>query len=418
MAKRVVLINPVTKQIDKIYNSAKEAGDDLGINRDSIYGCLNHKVHHIFHYILKYENDASISNIKKWSDRVAWSSDGMRKCPMCQNWFNVEDIPKDYCKPCGIISRNNYSATSNGFFKQMIGLMNSRSKGQKDKIKRVCELTYDDILEIYNNQEGKCYYSGIKLEIKRLSNWQCSPERLNQSNGYTKDNTKLICLEFNIGQRQWTPEKIKKIKLLIESKVDMNELSNIIENAKFIKKGDTMRKQTIANDNIIYYQCAKCLVFLSDDKYTYSNNNGKPRLSSYCIDCQKIHREEYNGSLRGFILRKLGNAKLAGRRKSDKRNNTCKEFNLTFDDICNMIIKQNGRCYYSGIPLIYKPNSDWMCSIERIDNKLGYTNENCVLVCVEFNSSDHTQLTTNKICGSSQWSKEKFNYFLKHLNDQ
>lgn len=81
-----------------------------------------------------------------------------------------------------------------------------------------------------------------------------------------------------------------------------------------------------------------------------------------------------------------------------------------------MIIKQKGRCYYSDVPLVFKRNSDWMYSIERIDNKLGHIKENCVLVCIEFNSTDQSQLAVNEIHGSSQWSKEKFKYLLEHIN--
>eukprot|EP01083_Nonionella_stella_P086738 241139_1 len=89
------------------------------------------------------------------------------------------------------------------------------------------------------------------------------------------------------------------------------------------------------------------------------------------------------------------------------------ECTITHDDIYDILEKQMCRCKYSEIPMVFKPNTDWMCSLERVDNMKGYTKENCVLICWEFNSTDRTIHTTNPVFGSSQWSEEKFRYFYK-----
>jgi hypothetical protein len=56
--------------------------------------------------------------------------------------------------------------------------------------------------------------------------------------------------------------------------------------------------------------------------------------------------------------------------------------------------QQDGRCYYSNIPMQYKKN-EWKVSIERLDNTKGYIKGNVVLCCLEFNS--RSQWTNNKI---------------------
>jgi hypothetical protein len=56
-----------------------------------------------------------------------------------------------------------------------------------------------------------------------------------------------------------------------------------------------------------------------------------------------------------------------------------------------------------------------MASLERLDSKKGYTIENTVLICVEFNSSDRSSISTTST-GSGQWSKEKFDHLMKNFN--
>jgi hypothetical protein len=64
-------------------------------------------------------------------------------------------------------------------------------------------------------------------------------------------------------------------------------------------------------------------------------------------------------------------------------------------DLGFKLIQQRGRCAISNVPLVFEQNADWRCSLERINNKEGYTPENTVLVCLEFNSS-------------TQWNIHKF----------
>ena len=52
-------------------------------------------------------------------------------------------------------------------------------------------------------------------------------------------------------------------------------------------------------------------------------------------------------------------------------------FDVTFDDLRDLFVKQNAKCFYSGLPFDF---SDPMgtISIDRVDNSLGYTKENVV----------------------------------------
>ena len=58
---------------------------------------------------------------------------------------------------------------------------------------------------------------------------------------------------------------------------------------------------------------------------------------------------------------------------------------LTIEMLHHFWDKQNGLCYYSGIPMIIGRKKDWQVSLERLDPNGKYNEHNCALVCLEFN---------------------------------
>ena len=69
-----------------------------------------------------------------------------------------------------------------------------------------------------------------------------------------------------------------------------------------------------------------------------------------------------------------------------KKSGIYKEIFLAiYDKICEHRL----RCEYSNIPMSLKQCFDWSLSIERLDNDIGYTRENILLVCAEFNTPLH-----------------------------
>ena len=67
------------------------------------------------------------------------------------------------------------------------------------------DLSPEFLLELYNKQEGKCYYTGIKM----LMNQSCNPhllslDRINSTLGYTKNNVVFCCFHVNIMKRDLT----------------------------------------------------------------------------------------------------------------------------------------------------------------------------------------------------------------------
>jgi len=65
-------------------------------------------------------------------------------------------------------------------------------------------LTVDDINEIFDNQEGLCYWFNVPLIPSNYSKHPQQPslDRLNRNKGYTKDNVVLTCYSANIGRNE------------------------------------------------------------------------------------------------------------------------------------------------------------------------------------------------------------------------
>ncbi len=79
------------------------------------------------------------------------------------------------------------------------------------------------------------------------------------------------------------------------------------------------------------------------------------------------------------------------------------EFTITEEWYLQQIKRQNCRCAISGVPLVFKSHRQWQASIEQLNELLGYTPKNCVLICLDFQTSP-------------QWTNDVFRNVMEHLN--
>jgi hypothetical protein len=141
-------------------------------------------------------------------------------------------------------------------------------------------------------------------------------------------------------------------------------------------------------------------------------------MTAGCKSCCSIKSKEANATPRGQMRQLVCNARSRTKNRKTKKTTIKREtdFDIDFDYLVSLYHKQNGRCFYSNIPLNfgkYKDN-DWITSLERINSLKGYTKDNVCLIAFEFNTTDYTCMSANEtIEGSSSWSKEKFEYFKK-----
>ncbi len=268
--RKIVLIDPKTQAIEKIYNDKNEIIVDLNLNPetalDLLQQCLNHANNTCNGFILKYLEDATEDNIKLYSSKHNFALDGTRRCPRCKSWEDIIIFKSGYCSPCRKEVINEQNSSYNSFFAGMAQhiKISANTRLQRGRIDAgICTIDEQFLKELYELQAGLCYYSGLEMEISPKSNWQASPERLDNTIGYTKENTRLVCLEFNVGHNQWNKSKINSLKILCDEDTNIEELEKKIEDAKKIgtKAKPGFHKGRKIKNNIKYYKCCKCNKF-------------------------------------------------------------------------------------------------------------------------------------------------------------
>ena len=102
------------------------------------------------------------------------------------------------CKSCRTDQANLVRNSSPRDFlrKALVGLRSSRSKQGFE-----FTLTLDELVDIYNQQEGICALSGVLMTRHRDGSGErptnCSIDRINPTRGYTKRNIQLVCWQVN-----------------------------------------------------------------------------------------------------------------------------------------------------------------------------------------------------------------------------
>lgn len=90
-----------------------------------------------------------------------------------------------------------------------IAYSQGRNKVSGRPVKEVT-ISAQDIIDMYNEQGGKCYWSGLSLDssFNKIKHhpFAISPERLDNALPYSKDNVRLCRRMFNLGRMAF-PEK-------------------------------------------------------------------------------------------------------------------------------------------------------------------------------------------------------------------
>eukprot|EP01084_Bolivina_argentea_P170481 295414_1 len=205
------------------------------------------------------------------------------------------------------------------------------------------------LVQLYIKQNGYCPYGRMKLNLHNQCNWQASLERINTNFGYLMNNVMLIAYEFN-HRVQWNQSKISQVEHLVHTSPIITP--DDIKTAMVAPKRRSKRVKQQIIDGYLNYYCYGHMMWMPTDLFSSGSRT----------QCKKCSAD--NKTLRSFLLHMLSNAK--GRAASKRNSGTARgEFNLTLDDICEILDNQNYCCAYSGIPLVFKPHRAWICSIER-----------------------------------------------------
>ena len=126
-----------------------------------------------------------------------------KKCTVCENEFFVTNNEQSNRKTCSYKCSKIHKRIQNPlewFIRGKIHRVRSNAKSRGIKF----NLNWIDVLNLYNKQNGLCYYTGIKMEIKfEKDKFRCcSPfllsfDRINSNKPYCIDNIVLCCYSIN-----------------------------------------------------------------------------------------------------------------------------------------------------------------------------------------------------------------------------
>ena len=160
-----------------------------------------------------------------------------RLCSLCKKEVLLSEIvcSSNYCKQCRSQKTSRRAATLSGFMRKLYHHMKDRHEFLKQKGRFADTeqfLTFEELMDIYQQQNGYCYYFKTKkMNYIPGSEWMLSGTRLSTTAGYTKINVILCCFEFNT-RNQWSLEKIQQITSLRHEMVDLENLEKEMHTTK------------------------------------------------------------------------------------------------------------------------------------------------------------------------------------------
>ena len=273
------------------------------------------------------------------------------------------------------------------------------------------------LLDLVLEQGGLCAYSGMPMDLLRPhSHWRASLERIDTQKGYLKHNCCLIAAEFNspvhhipdelsTGSAQWSKHKVREVARIRAQPVRLQQLHEDLAHARLSPSfSRTSRFVGFRGpDAEGRWRCTQCGHWRPEASF-YRVHASTSALRAECKQCQSRAHSAYLKTVRGHGLQLLSSA-----RRRDSQSSWNGTINLDLNNLLDMLCLQGGRCYYSGVPLRCSAGpADWVWSIERLDNSLTYTKENCVLIAQEFQTPDHSRnKAKSTMFGTAQWSRSK-----------
>lgn len=270
------------------------------------------------------------------------------------------------CKACACAAQKTRNNTLAGRLQQL--LTTARSSAMRRKRKRTDEsgvfnLTIDDMWDMWEAQQGCCYYLGVQLTWVSFEDWLVSLERKDSSLGYIRSNVVLCCLECNT-PRHWSLQKARLLSLPPPTVNLIPFFPRCLPgNGWFGPRNRQLQPKTC-------YSCGE-----------HKPANELKGWDKACVDCKRKSHH-----LQIMLNHAKDHIKILSRTRAASEAEMRFEIDLAF--LTRQYNSQGGRCYYSGLEMVLgSTKADWQISLERLDSKIGYTEANTVFVCVEFQSS-------------------------------
>ena len=320
-----------------------------------------------------------------------------KKCINCDQVKPVTEFRDKHnqCKQC--LAQYAIARVNNNRHCFFLSILNGARQNTRTRLENgrteagECTIDVQHIHDLYEKQQGKCYYTNIPMVLQTKSDWKCSLERLDPNKGYIEGNVALVVFEMNV-KHQWSKEKFA----IFIKKLHTNYVGRIIDPAKQDLSAPA-RKRIVKTeiDGVMYCKCnGPCGETKPIDKFGVN-------LGSGCKACAYLAKKRYYETPWGHLKHVLKSMKSGIKNRPASRGLGPPE--LTHQDLIDILVAQKGLCTYTGIPMTFGSYLDkpWTCSPERIDNAKGYTKDNVCFIIYELNSP-------------RQWSREKVEFLKRH----
>lgn len=247
--------------------------------------------------------------------------------------------------------------------------------------------------------DKRCAISGeiMNEEYGTGNPYNMSVERINNDLPYFKNNITFICVWLQIGYGYNLILNETRSLIYYNSENDGfvfdkdTFLNDVKAHEKQYTKYNKLQCKRDRNGNIVSKICTSCNTSKSIseyNRYTRSKNN-KETIESECRECALKRRKETFNTVRGFIFKMVATAKRSAKRRGNNvlRNDNSSDISPDlFDIIVECIVKQNGRCALTGMPLKFIMNLINTASLDRIDNSKGYVRGNIQIIIAPINT--------------------------------
>ena len=130
-------------------------------------------------------------------------------CRVCKQHLTIDRFyadklasgmkPRTKCKTCTQIHAREHGSSN---YRAFLTKLHSSSKHVRVKAGFTWEITVDDLVDLWEAQNGRCVATGLVMTHHRdgsgHKDFNASIDRLNPRIGYTTDNIRLVCYAVNI----------------------------------------------------------------------------------------------------------------------------------------------------------------------------------------------------------------------------
>lgn len=126
------------------------------------------------------------------------------------------------CRVCRL--ENNHTSSEVNWARTLYDHARNSSKRRNMQF----SITVADILELYNKQNGRCYWTGVTLVPSRKVKYPLQPslDRLDINEGYVKSNIVLCCFVANMGRNTNSELEFKDFLLTLRKGLDYSLWEN------------------------------------------------------------------------------------------------------------------------------------------------------------------------------------------------